>query len=269
MTNGVGGGQALTVDSISLSFGALHVLTDVSMALEPGVITGLIGPNGAGKTSLFNCLSGLYRGQRGDIVFAGTPLRGLGPAQRASLGIARSFQNLALCPDLSVMENVLVGLTLKRRSGWFSAFVPTAGRRAEHADAERRAMTALNELGIAPTPDARGVATGDASAGGDRTRDRLRAKSHSARRAGRRTECRRDAGSDAGVEAFDAAGSDTGLAIVLVEQNFRMTMKVADAMYFIRNGAIVGHREAAELNTAASRAEVVEAYLGAGQPTPA
>jgi branched-chain amino acid transport system ATP-binding protein len=141
--------QALTVDNVSLAFGGLHVLTDVSMALEPGVITGLIGPNGAGKTSLFNCLSGLYRGQRGDIAFAGTSLRGLGPAQRASLGIARSFQNLALCPDLSVIENVLVGLTPKRRSGWFSAFVPTAGRRAEQADAQRRAMAALNELGIA------------------------------------------------------------------------------------------------------------------------
>jgi branched-chain amino acid transport system ATP-binding protein len=59
---------------------------------------------------------------------------------------------------------------------------------------------------------------------------------------------------------------ETGLAIILVEQNFRMTMKVADAMYFVRNGSIVGHRTAADLNTAASRAEVVEAYLGAGQP---
>jgi len=148
MTNGAAP-QALTVDNVSLAFGGLHVLNDVSMALEPGIITGLIGPNGAGKTSLFNCLSGLYRGQRGDIAFAGTPLRGLGPAERAALGIARSFQNLALCPELSVIENVLVGLTLKRRSGWFSAFVPTAGRRVEQADAERRAMTALNELGIA------------------------------------------------------------------------------------------------------------------------
>jgi len=100
MTNGA---AALTVDNVSLAFGGLQVLNDVSMVLEPGIITGLIGPNGAGKTSLFNCLSGLYRGQRGDIAFAGTPLRGLGPAERASLGIARSFQNLALCPELSVI----------------------------------------------------------------------------------------------------------------------------------------------------------------------
>jgi branched-chain amino acid transport system ATP-binding protein len=145
--------QALVADKVSLAFGGLQVLTDVSMTLEPGIVTGLIGPNGAGKTSLFNCLTGLYHGQRGEISFAGTALGGLGPAQRAGLGIARSFQNLALCPDLSVVENVLVGLTLKRRSGWFSAFVPTAAQRSERAEAERRAMAALNELGIAASAD--------------------------------------------------------------------------------------------------------------------
>jgi branched-chain amino acid transport system ATP-binding protein len=141
--------QPLVADKVSLAFGGLQVLTDVSMTLQPGIVTGLIGPNGAGKTSLFNCLTGLYHSQRGDISFAGKALQGLGPAERAALGIARSFQNLALCPDLTVLENVLVGLTLTRRGGWFSAFVPTAGRRAEQAESGRRAMAALTELGIA------------------------------------------------------------------------------------------------------------------------
>jgi branched-chain amino acid transport system ATP-binding protein len=143
------GGDGLIAESVSLAFGGLQVLSDVSMTLRPGVITGLIGPNGAGKTSLFNCLTGLYHGQRGRSSFADTPLNGLGPAQRAACGITRSFQNLAMCPDLSLLENVLVGLTLKRRSGWFSAFVPTPAQRVEQREAERRAMAALNELGIA------------------------------------------------------------------------------------------------------------------------
>jgi branched-chain amino acid transport system ATP-binding protein len=134
---------------ISLAFGGLQVLSDVSLTLTPGVITGLIGPNGAGKTSLFNCLTGLYHGQRGHSSFAGTRLNGLGPERRAALGITRSFQNLAMCGDLSLLENVLVGLTLKRRSGWFSALVPTPAGRAGHLEAERRAMAALTELGIA------------------------------------------------------------------------------------------------------------------------
>jgi branched-chain amino acid transport system ATP-binding protein len=144
-----GSRDGLTAQGISLAFGGLQVLSDVSMTLRPGVITGLIGPNGAGKTSLFNCLTGLYHGQRGQSTFAGTALNGLGPVERAALGITRSFQNLAMCPELSLLENVLVGLTLKRRSGWFSAFVPTPAGRAEHAEAERRAMAALGELGIA------------------------------------------------------------------------------------------------------------------------
>ena len=142
------GNDGLVAEGISLAFGGLQVLSDVSMTLRPGVITGLIGPNGAGKTSLFNCLTGLYHGQRGRSSFAGAPLNGLGPAQRAACGITRSFQNLAMCPDLTLLENVLVSLTLKRRSGWFSAFVPTLAQRAEQQDAERRALAALNELGI-------------------------------------------------------------------------------------------------------------------------
>jgi branched-chain amino acid transport system ATP-binding protein len=141
--------DGLIARDISLAFGGLQVLSDVSLTLKPGVITGLIGPNGAGKTSLFNCLTGLYHGQRGHSSFAGTALNGLGPARRAALGITRSFQNLAMCPDLSLLENVLVGLTLKRRTGWVGAFVPTPAQRAERQDAERRAMLALSELGIA------------------------------------------------------------------------------------------------------------------------
>jgi branched-chain amino acid transport system ATP-binding protein len=141
--------DGFVAQGISLAFGGLQVLSDVSMTLKPGVITGLIGPNGAGKTSLFNCLTGLYHGQRGRSTFAGTTLNGLGPAQRAALGITRSFQNLAMCPDLSLLENVLVGLTLKRRAGWLGAFVPTPAQRSGQEDAERRAMAALNELGIA------------------------------------------------------------------------------------------------------------------------
>jgi branched-chain amino acid transport system ATP-binding protein len=149
MPDGSSGVQGLVTDGVSLAFGGLQVLTDVSIAIEPGVITGLIGPNGAGKTSLFNCLSGLYQNRHGEIRFAGRSLLGLGPARRAALGIARSFQNLALCPDLSVLENVLVGLTLRRRSGWFSAFVPTAAQRTERASSEQLAMAALTQLGIA------------------------------------------------------------------------------------------------------------------------
>jgi branched-chain amino acid transport system ATP-binding protein len=249
--------QALTVDNVSLAFGGLHVLTDVSMALEPGVITGLIGPNGAGKTSVFNCLSGLYRGQRGDIAFGGQPLRGLGAAQRASLGIARSFQNLALCPDLSIIENVLVGLTLKRRSGWFSAFVPTAGRRAEQADAERRAMAALNELGIAAAAyqmpaelppgtlrlaeiaraivsEPKAILLDEPAAGLNavETRDLMRALKHLMR---------------------------PDLILFIVEHDMDMIMKLCERIYVLNFGTIIANGNPDEIR---SHPDVVRIYLG-------
>ena len=257
MTNGTAHGQALTVDNVSLAFGGLHVLTDVTMALEPGVITGLIGPNGAGKTSLFNCLSGLYRGQRGEIAFAGTPLRGLGPAQRASLGIARSFQNLALCPDLSVIENVLVGLTLKRRSGWISAFVPTAGRRSEQADVERRAMTALNELGIASAAhlmpaelppgtlrlaeiaraivsEPKAILLDEPAAGLNavETRDLVRALKHLMR---------------------------PDLILFIVEHDMDMIMKLCERIYVLNFGTIIASGNPDEIR---SHPDVIRVYLG-------
>jgi branched-chain amino acid transport system ATP-binding protein len=144
---------SLVASGLSLVFGGIRVLEDVSITLAPGVITGLIGPNGAGKTSLFNCLTGLYRAKQGDVAFGIKPVQALGPAARAGLGIARSFQNMALCPDLSVVENVMVGLTLQRRSGWFNAFFPIGSARAEREAAARRALAALGDLGIASAAD--------------------------------------------------------------------------------------------------------------------
>ncbi len=258
MTNDFAQSQALMVGGVSLAFGGNQVLTDVSMALEPGVITGLIGPNGAGKTSLFNCLSGLYRSQRGEVAFAGTALQALGPAQRASLGIARSFQNLALCPDLSVIENVLVGLTLKRRSGWFDAFVPTAGQRAEHADAERRAMAALKELGIASAAhqmpaelppgtlrlaeiaraivsEPRAVLLDEPAAGLNpvETQDLVRALKHLMR---------------------------PDLILFIVEHDMDMIMKLCERIYVLNFGNIIACGDPDEIR---SHPEVIRVYLGA------
>jgi branched-chain amino acid transport system ATP-binding protein len=99
----------LTVDDLRVEFGGIIALSDLTFAIESGQICALIGPNGAGKTTLFNCLSRLYHPKSGSITFDGHDLLRL-PAHRiARLGIARTFQNLALFPALTVIENVLVG----------------------------------------------------------------------------------------------------------------------------------------------------------------
>src|SRR6476646_4858432 len=126
----------LSVENLRVEFGGIVALADLSFTMEPGQICALIGPNGAGKTTLFNCVSRLYHPSAGRIEFDGHNLLRL-PAHRiARLGIARTFQNLALFPALTVIENVLVG-------GYTHGRV-NANRRAEaHSILERLSLADL------------------------------------------------------------------------------------------------------------------------------
>jgi branched-chain amino acid transport system ATP-binding protein len=146
-------GQPLVIDDLCLSFGGNKVLQDITLTLEPGEISGLIGPNGAGKTSLFNCLTGLYSPQQGKIQFGPTPLNGLAPTQRAALGFSRSFQHVALCPELSAVENVMIGLERQSSAGWLDAFLPLARGRNERLSNRHLALAALGRLGVERVAD--------------------------------------------------------------------------------------------------------------------
>ena len=139
----------LVVEGLALSFGGIQVLQNIALHLAPGEVTGLIGPNGAGKTSLFNCLTGLYSPQKGSIRLGDIQLAHTSPPERALLGFSRSFQHVALCPELSVIENVMVGLHRQTRAGWLDAFLSLPSGRAERARTRELAMTALTRLGIA------------------------------------------------------------------------------------------------------------------------
>src|ERR1700738_5080376 len=110
----------LEVRDIAVRFGGIVALDGVSFELEEGQILGLIGPNGAGKTTLFNCLSRLYTPNRGTILFQGSSLLDRPPHPIAEIGIARTFQNLALFPRQSVLDNVRIGAHTARRSDFVS-----------------------------------------------------------------------------------------------------------------------------------------------------
>jgi len=107
----------LEATGITLSFRGVAALSDVSFTVAPGAIHAIVGPNGAGKTSLLNCVSGVYRPQRGTIRFGGKDLRREGPASRTSLGIARTFQNIALFRGMTVLDNLLIGRHVHQRVG--------------------------------------------------------------------------------------------------------------------------------------------------------
>ena len=122
----------LEVRNVSLAFGGLQVLREVSFSADAGELMALIGPNGAGKTSLFNCIGGIYSAS-GEIAFRGANLIGRAPHQVAALGVGRTFQHAELFPQMSVIENVLTGRHPLYRSGAVSEMLHLARVRREEA----------------------------------------------------------------------------------------------------------------------------------------
>jgi len=109
----------LDVRNVSLSFGGIRALDDVSLSVEKGALYAIIGPNGAGKTSLLNCISGFYRQDRGRILFEGSDLTGMRPDRVARLRIARTFQNVELFSNMTVIDNMLLGRHIDFKGGLF------------------------------------------------------------------------------------------------------------------------------------------------------
>ncbi len=139
----------LQISRLSKHFGGLPAVSEVSFRVEPGQVTALIGPNGAGKTTLINCLTGVLRPDGGEILFDGVSIAGL-PAHRiARLGITRTFQNLRLFPRLSVLDNVLCGLTTLAGDSLFQALLRPPGLRHRERRLRLTAMEALDTFGLA------------------------------------------------------------------------------------------------------------------------
>ncbi len=143
-------GQAplLTVRDVSVVFGGIVALNGVSFDMHKGQILGLIGPNGAGKTTLFNCLSRLYQPSSGDILMEGVSILSRPPHRIAEIGIGRTFQNVALFPNLSVMDNVRVGTHARTSSDIVSDSIKLAWVRRSENDVNRKAHDILAYLGL-------------------------------------------------------------------------------------------------------------------------
>jgi branched-chain amino acid transport system ATP-binding protein len=113
----------LEVRDIHLSFKGVRAIDGVSFHVDGGELFAIIGPNGAGKTSIFNCINQVYTPQRGDIVWKGASILGVKPNKTAELGIARTFQNIALFPHMTVIENILTGRHVRMKRGWLAGAI--------------------------------------------------------------------------------------------------------------------------------------------------
>jgi branched-chain amino acid transport system ATP-binding protein len=127
----------LDVEALSLAFGGVRALDDVSLAVEPGSITSVIGPNGAGKTSLFNAISGFYRPKSGRVLLDGTDITATHPPARAKAGLARTFQNIALFRGMTVLDNIKLGRHAHMKTGLLDALFYWG--RAQREEMELRA----------------------------------------------------------------------------------------------------------------------------------
>jgi branched-chain amino acid transport system ATP-binding protein len=143
------GASGLLVEGVSVSFGGLTALNDVSLAVAPGEVVGVIGPNGAGKTTLFNVICGFVRPDAGDVTWRGSSLRGVRPHQLASRGIARTLQGVGLFAGLTALENVMAGAEPRRRAGLASALFGLPRSDRDERALRAAALAALEELGVA------------------------------------------------------------------------------------------------------------------------
>lgn len=139
----------LRVGNVTMQFGGVTALSDVSLHIDKGEILGLIGPNGAGKTTLFNVVTGVYTPTSGSVTFDGKSIVGNKRFEITRSGIARTFQNIRLFQEMSALENVMVGVDAHHKSSVVGAIVRTPRNRREEAHARERGMELLSFMGIA------------------------------------------------------------------------------------------------------------------------
>ena len=143
--------NTLEVRGVSLRFGGVRALTDVSFGVEDGELFSIIGPNGAGKTSIVNCISGRYRPTEGQLFYRGRDITGLNPNSRASLGIGRTFQNLALFHHMSVLDNIMVGRHHLLKNNFITGSLYwLTGARREELEHRRKVEEIIDFLDLQP-----------------------------------------------------------------------------------------------------------------------
>ena len=139
-------GGSFAAEGITVRFGGLTALDDVSLRVEAGQVLGVIGPNGAGKTTLFNVVCGFLRPDEGTLTWRGETLRNLRPHQLAGLGISRTLQGVGLFPGLTVLENVMAGVSSQAKSGFLAGILGLPGSDRDERRLRDRSLATLEEL---------------------------------------------------------------------------------------------------------------------------
>lgn len=248
----------LSIEGLGISFGGLKAVHDVSFALEPGEIVSVIGPNGAGKTTLFNMISGIYEPGAGKVKLNGEDVTGMPPHLLARRGMSRTFQNLQIFQQMSVLENVTAGFHLKERGSVLADLLalPASRRRSKAAEEGARALLKRAGLERAAEREAASLSYGSL----------------------KRLEIARALALSPKVLLLDepAAGCNAveteeidhliaeiaaaGTAILLVEHDMKMVMRISNHIVVLDHGEKIAEGDPASISR---NPAVIAAYLGA------